>query len=62
MGTLLIILIVALAVVSYYGGLWAGINLWRKRGFDAAELLLWLFIPLYGLWLIREYRRYERAR
>ncbi len=62
MVTVLAILITALAMVNYYGGLCAGITLWRKRGFDAAELLLWLFIPFYGLWLIRKYWLHDISR
>ena len=50
------------ALVGYYGGLCAGINLWKERGFDTAELLLLCVIPFYGLWLIRKYWRHKESR
>ena len=49
-------------MVSYYGGLCAGINLWKERGFDTAELLLLFVVPFYGLWLIHKYRRHKESR
>ena len=42
----------AILLISYWGGLCAAIQLWKRRGFDTAEFFLLWLVPFYGLWLI----------